>query len=326
MEFEKVEESKEIEKQDTESRQKQRQWLASLLDAKLEGKPGKYRLKDEVPMPPQHDYMVRIDGEPCKVGDENHTALFMFLEKSKGVKKPDIHGRAWGELGVSSNLEHYLQKHYLPVNIGDISPEKIGIKQDVKLKLNPVKVKFPQYIKRNAPIGPDTLKLMSEIKQRTGTITGKDTTFTLDAKVDSKMKLQEKFGKSDIDYSVRSVDAKEIIKDMDTAINKAVTPVDVTIQSDNIGLSGKLDMTLPTIDTSCKECNIKGLDVSKIYSASKMDVTLPSVKVEIKDLAKEILGQIAGRKNNTEIAEMMKKMASFTVNMPDFTDVWNTIK
>lgn len=314
------------EERDEEARQKQRRWLASLLEEKGEGKTSKYRLKEAVPLPERRDYLVRISDTPFNSVNGQDTAMESFAQKVEGIKVCQYADKESGAIGVASNFKEYLSEDFSTVMVSPPLTGEIGIVSKKEIHISPVEIEFPEQAVLSAEIDEETKAKLTEIKAETEQIVGQDASFVIDTDINSEMILPEDFGIPDIDFSVESVNIQRITGQTVKTVRDSVQALEIHSEMSELGIEKKLDMTLPTVDIPAFAAEEQQrVNVSSVLEGVVCEVQLAPVNVEIRNLAEEVCG-LPEERNNRAIEEMMKEMASFTVSMPDFTEVWETMK
>ena len=171
-----------------------------------------------------------------------------------------------------------------------------------------------------------TQKVLAEVKSQTERIVGQNISLEIDSDINSEFILPEDFILPKVVLPAEPVKVQMITEQTVKAVKDSVKMLEVYPEKTRLGIEDKLDMTLPTVEPpSFVVDKFQPLDVSEFLDEAMSAVKLTPVNVEIRNLAEEICG-LPEERNGRKIAEMMNEMASFTVSMPDFTDIWETLK
>lgn len=324
--FDLEQEAFDIEERDNRERQKQRQWLVSLLEEKVEDGQSKYRLNEPVPLPERRDYLVKISSAPLKpIGDQD-TVMTLFNQKVEGIKAQGAMDSHTDEIGVVLNLKDYLGEVFSTVKVPKTSFIKIGEVSEKKIPLELIAVEIPEQAVLSVEFGEETQKVLAEVKLQTERIVGQNISLEIDSDINSEFILPEDFILPKVVLPAEPVKVQMITEQTVKAVKDSVKMLEVYPEKTKLGIEDKLDMTLPTVEPpSFVVDKFQPLDVSEFLDEAMSAVKLTPVNVEIRNLAEEICG-LPEERNGRKIAEMMNEMASFTVSMPDFTDIWETLK
>lgn len=306
--------------------QKQRQWLVSLLEEKGEDGQSKYRLSEPAPLPERRDYLVKVSSAQLEPIGAQDTVMTLFNQKVEEIKAQGALESYTDEIGVVLNLKDYLGEKYSTVKLPNPSFVKIGEVSEKKIQMEPVMVEIPEQAVWSVEFGEESEKIFAEVKSLTELIVGQNTTLVIDSDINSEFLLPEDFILPEVVLSAESVKVQKITEKKVKAVRDSVKPLEVHLEKTKLGIEDKLDMTLRKVESpSFVVDKFQQLDVSEFLDEAMNAVELMPVKVKIRNLAEEICG-MPEEKGSRKIAEMMEEMASFTVSMPDFSDIWETLK
>ncbi len=325
-EFDLEQEAFDAEERDDCARQKQRQWLVSLLEEKGEDGQSKYRLNEPVPLPERRGYLVKVSSAQLEPIGAQDTVMTLFNQKVEGIKAQGALESHTDEIGVVLNLKDYLGEKFSTVKLPRPSFVKIGEVSEKKILLEPIAVEIPEQVVLSVEFCEETRKVFSEVKSQTDLIVGQNTSLELDSDINSELILPEDFAMPEVVLPAKPVKIQTITEKTVKAVRDSVKTLEVHSEKTKLGIEDELDMTLPIVEPpSFVVHKFQLFDVSDFLDRAMNTVELTPVNVEIRNLAEEICG-LPEERNGRKIAEMMNEMASFTVSMPDFSDIWETLK
>lgn len=352
------------EKSDAELRKEQRLWLIELLEAKMEGKDGKYRLKENVPMPKQQSYrekdintvffMQPIETFETERFDEMQAELKRLSaeemkKETEGMQKDlkKLNSAAFGvgrmpELS-KTKIDMSLEKAKLQIAT-EIDAEKVSEIASVLPKITQIKplysdTKLHVQISDSIPapeklpgisVAKEKMQLreIAEMKQNRADemkkITAAKVAVNTDA-VEKKLSLSEELRTPSVSFSeiasLAAVSGKlmDILKANELPGEVAVTfPERIKPE-----VSAKMTVTSETVRPNI----LMELSGRKIGEGvlGQMDVSLTAVTPKIRNLVEEI-GLSTAETEEKKLEKLAAELGTISVSMPDFTDVWATIK